>query len=74
MITADGQSQTNYGLYPIDEGSAAVQDGISKRFKCIDEPYQIYGDYISDRTSNLMLVYELCDIKKRSTCKSDEEI
>ena len=74
MIAAKGQSQTDYGFYPIDIGSAAVSDGLSNRFKCIDEPFEIYGDYVSDRSSNLMLVYELCDISKRSTCKSNEEI
>ena len=58
----------------MDERSSALGNDISKRFKCINEPYDIWGDYNSDRAQNLMIVYELCDPKIRTTCKSQEEI
>ena len=41
---------------------------------CIDEPYNIYGDYNSLRAQNLFITYELCSLEKQETCKSDKEI
>ena len=41
--------------------------------KCIDEEYEVWGDYISDDTSNLMVVFDRCNSTKR-TCKSEKEI
>lgn len=41
--------------------------------KCIDEPYEIYGDYNSDVTANLMAVFVKCDPEKRK-CKTRQEI
>ena len=70
IIPKEGEAQTEYGFFKLDERSSAVGD-ISSRFKCIDEPFENYGDYVSDRTNNLMIFYELCDTEKRSTCRSD---
>ena len=74
LITKDGQLQTEYGFFKVDERSSALGENITNRFKCIDEPYDIWGNYDSDRGKNLMIVYELCDPEIRSTCKSQEEI
>lgn len=44
---------------------------------CITEPnlVQTYGDFDSDMTRNLMLVFEKCDnLKSKLPCKSDAEI
>lgn len=41
--------------------------------KCTDAPYQIWGDYDSGKTSNLQVVFDRCDSKKR-TCKSEADI
>ena len=41
--------------------------------KCIAEPYKIWGDYNSDITTNLMIVFEKCDPKLRE-CESDAVI
>ena len=41
--------------------------------RCIDQDYEVYGDFNTYSTSNLMIVLELCDSKER-TCKDDETI
>ena len=42
--------------------------------KCVDGEYlEIFGNYDSDRTSNLMVVFEKCN-NKTHTCKNDTEI
>ena len=40
---------------------------------CIDEDFDLYGDFNSETASNLMITFELCDEKVR-TCKSRETI
>ena len=40
---------------------------------CIDEPYEMFGDYESETASNLIVVYEKCDPERRK-CKSPEVI
>ena len=44
-----------------------------KKMKCIDEPYQIWGDYDADIASNLMVVFDRCNSTLRDDCKSDAE-
>ena len=40
--------------------------------RCIDEEdFEIAGDFNSDTASNLMVVFELCDESKRTTCNKD---
>ena len=42
--------------------------------KCIDEPYQIWGDYNSEITTNLLVVFEHCNrTAPGNNCKSKEE-
>ena len=40
---------------------------------CVNEPYELYGNFNSKGASNLMVVFERCDPGQR-ICKSDEEI
>lgn len=40
---------------------------------CIDDEYDIYGDFHSQVASNLMITFEVCDESVR-TCKSKEYI
>ena len=40
---------------------------------CIEEDFEIFGDYNTYAARNLMITFELCDSKER-TCKSDAEI
>ena len=47
LIAKSGES--SYGFFPIDKAGAATVQG-SNKFKCINEPYDIYGDYNSYRT------------------------
>lgn len=35
---------------------------------------ELFGDFTSTKTQNIMIVFEKCDIKKQSKCKSSEEI
>ena len=42
----------------------------TKKMKCTDAPYQLWGDYDSDKTSNLQVVFDKCDPTKR-TCKTE---
>ena len=41
--------------------------------KCIEDEFEVLGDFNTAATKNLMIVYELCDSSKR-TCKSEAEI
>ena len=41
---------------------------------CIDDEYEIKGDYVTTGSVGLLVVFELCNRDERSTCKSDEEI
>ena len=40
---------------------------------CIDESFEIFGNYDSNSGSNLMVVFEICDPDKRK-CKTEAEI
>ena len=40
---------------------------------CIDEPYDIFGDFNSRTASNLMVTFELCDESVRK-CKPRDQI
>ena len=41
--------------------------------KCIAEPYELYGDFNTLSSRNLMVVYEMCDPDKYK-CKEEAEI
>lgn len=41
--------------------------------KCIDEPYEIKGDFHTNSAANLMIVFDKCDHTKRK-CKNETEI
>ena len=41
--------------------------------KCVDEDFQIYGEYNTNIASNLMIVFETCDPEKRD-CADPETI
>ena len=45
----------------------------NSKMKCIDEEFQIWGDYNSDDGQNLMVVFEKCDPGERE-CESEEVI
>ena len=45
----------------------------SATMKCIDEAYEIKGDYDTNSAANLMVVFDICDPNKRK-CKSEDEI
>lgn len=43
------------------------------KMKCIDEQYDIFGDFNTNNAANLMVTFEKCDPTVRQ-CKSKEEI
>ena len=40
---------------------------------CIDEDYEIYGDYDAIVAKNLMVVFERCNMAESSQCVTEEE-
>ena len=59
-------------FYGIHSSFVADKD-YTKKMKCTDEEYNIWGDYNTGSSSNLKVVFDLCDPKKRK-CKSQAEI
>ena len=43
------------------------------QMKCIDDDYEVHGDFNTYSARNLMIVFEICDSKERA-CKDDETI
>ena len=41
---------------------------------CIDDEYEIKGEYATTGSVGLLAVFELCNRDERRTCKSDKEI
>lgn len=42
--------------------------------KCIDEPYEIFGDYNADVAANVQAVFVKCDPSTQTACASEQEI
>ena len=65
----------DYGLNPLHDKMKKFQP-LQEKMKCIDEPYQIWGDYNSDQGQNLMVVFERCEQEKEEErdCESEEDI
>ena len=40
---------------------------------CIDEDYEIYGDYDATTANNLMIVFDRCNIAESSQCATEED-
>ena len=68
-----GQTQSNYGFFKSSEVTERVLTTYMDSLYCIDEPYEMFGDYESETASNLIVVYEKCDPERRK-CKSPEVI
>ena len=66
---------SSYGFYDLHE-STATWTSFREAMKCIDEPFDIYGDFNSNSASNLMVAFEKCDQEKNPqvTCESKEVI
>ena len=65
---------TKSKFFPVNPVSLKDLQTYSPKMKCIDEKdIEIMGNFDSDKASNLMIVFELCDKNKRS-CASDEAI
>ena len=72
----DIQDESSYGFIP--ESDSYTIDTFKKRldegsFWCIDEDYEIYGDYDGMKASNLMVVFDRCNVAESSQCATEEE-
>ena len=71
LFVKEGEDQTSYGFYPARSGGSFDSDKNASKYKCIDEPYELFGNYNEVNATNLIVTFELCDPKKRYTFKSD---
>ena len=62
-----------YGFYPLKKGLNKDIVTDNKHMRCIDEEYEIQGDFDSYSARNLMIVFDICNPKLR-TCKSKKFI
>ena len=74
LFVKEGEDQTSYGFYPPHSFATLLGDNDAQKYMCIDEPYELRGNYDDPISSNLIITFELCSLEKRSTCKSDKEI
>ena len=51
---------SGYGFHPLDAMSDYLANDVYQLL-CIDEPFNVYGDFNSMRSSNLMVTFEVCD-------------
>ena len=64
--------RSSYGFNELDELSRSVsQDYFS--MKCIEDDFEVFGDYNTYAARNLMITFEMCDSNERQ-CKSEVEI
>ena len=63
----------NYKFYRSDSGASLITDRVAfaKKYKCINESYEIFGNYNAPSAANIAITFELCCLDKRSTCKSE---
>ena len=59
------------GLYPLHTKMTMLKT-YKKAMKCIEKPYELWGDYNSDVTQNLMVVFEKCDDRPKSEIAESE--
>ena len=59
-------------MYKLHEGADTAINSAST-MKCIDEPYELKGDFHTNSAANLMIVFDKCDHTKRK-CKNETEI
>ena len=59
---------SEYGFYPVSESAQNVVKKGGYDLRCIDEPFEVKGDFNTNTAANLMVTFELCDSSKR-TCK-----
>ena len=73
ISVGEGQARNDYGFYPMEPDTVGNLEAVMGELQCIDQDFSLKGHFDSQSTRNLMVVYELCDPKKRK-CKSPEAI
>ena len=51
---------SRYGFYPLNSRTE-YWTTYRSNFQCIDEPYDVYGNWNTNTGGNLMIVFERCD-------------
>lgn len=67
---ADNEGKSFFN--PLHSKSTSYQ-GYIKKMKCVDEPFEIFGDYNTNVASNLMVTFVKCDPQLRQ-CADDATI
>ena len=72
----DIKDESSYGFIP--DSDSYIIETLEKRVDlgtlwCIDEDYEIYGDYDAIIANNLMVVFDRCNTAESSRCATEEE-
>ena len=62
-----------YGFYTMDGSTEDIVNKSGYDLRCIDEEFNVRGDFNTNSAENLMITFELCDSTKR-TCKAKSVI
>ena len=65
---------TSTKFWPYHQTALPDIDRFSKKFQCFDENLKVFGTYNSMKAQNLAIQYTKCDVTKRLTCKTEEQI
>ena len=68
-----------YGFHPMDKTTELIVNESSYHLRCIEDQYDIKGDFNSNVASNLMVTFQICDPDNpentgATKCKSKEKI
>ena len=61
-------------MFPIHAMAYPDMDYYWRKFRCLDDEVEIFGDFNSAKGQEFVIAFEKCDNTTRTTCKSDQEI
>ena len=71
---SDAQNEESK-FYPVETQAEKSLKKIGTKMKCITgDKLELFGNFNSEKTKNLRIIFEKCDPEVRDDCKSDEEI
>ena len=81
MISTTSWQQCSIHIYPTNPLSEKDLQIYGPKLKCLDlehpdapESLEIFGNFNTEKASNLMIVFERCDIRvEESECAGDED-
>ena len=74
-----GPERSPYGFHHMDEATNDILNGSNWEIKCIDDDFEIRGDFNSKAASNLLVTFTLCNpldpaATGATKCKGQDEI